>query len=144
MTLGRTLELTGGLATLILGLIAPFCRHGVADTFRLYWLWPGLALGALVSFIIPGSLVALGSYLDAVKRKTVGFVVLLVGGIFVTVMTLVYVFGGAIFYVFGLLGGIVILSQALLAVLTMIVAVAVRTQSGKELNTHALSGIELC
>jgi hypothetical protein len=129
MTLARKLELTGGLATLVLGLIAPFCRHGVADTFRLYFLAPGLALDALVLFIIPGSLVAIGSYFDAVKSKTVGFVVLLVGGIFVTVMTLVYVFGGAIFYVFGLLGGIVILSQALLAVLTMILSVAVRIPS---------------
>jgi hypothetical protein len=129
MTLSKKVELIGGLATLILGLIAPFCRHGVADTFRLYWLWPGLALGALVPIIIPGSFVAMGSYLDAVKSKTFGFVVLLVGGIFVTVMTLVYVFGGAIFYVFGLLGGIVILVQALLAIVTMILSVAVRTQA---------------
>lgn len=129
MTLARKLELSSGVATLLLGLIAPFCRHGVADTFKLYSLGPGLALDALVLFIIPGSLVAIGSYFDAAKRKTFGLVVLLVGGIFVTVMTLVYVFGGAIFYVFGLFGGIVILSQALLAILTMIVAAVVRTPS---------------
>lgn len=129
MTLARKLELCSGVATLLLGLIAPFCRHGVAETFRLYWLWPGLALGALVSFIIPGSLVALGSFFHAVKRKPFGFVVLLIGGLFLTVMALVYFFGGAIFYVFGSLGGIVILSQASLALLTIIVAVVVRTPS---------------
>ena len=126
MTLAKKLELTSGVATLMLGLAAPFCRHGVADTFRLYWLWPGLVLDALVLFIIPGSLVAIGSYLDAVKRKTVGFVVLLVGGIFLTLMMLIHMFGG-VFYVCGFWGGIVILSQGLLAILTMILSLAVRT-----------------
>jgi hypothetical protein len=71
-------------------------------------------------FVIPGLLVAIGSILHTARGKTSGFVLLLVGSIFLTVMTLVYVVGGAIFYVFGLAGGIVILSQALTAILTVI------------------------
>lgn len=125
--LSKKFELVGGVATGVLGLVAPFCRHGVADTFRLYWLWPSLLLEALVFFIIPGSLVAIGSYLHAVKRKTVGFVLVLVGGIFLTVMSLIYFFGGAVFYLFGLLGGVIVLSQSLMAIITVISSLVARS-----------------
>lgn len=131
MILVRKLELTSGVATLVLGLIAPFCRDGVADTFRLYRLWPGLLLDASIFFIVPGLLVAIGSYLHAVKRKTVGFVVLLVGGIFLTLMMLIHMLGG-VFYVFGFWGGMAILSQGLLAIVTMILSVAGRTPAASE------------
>jgi|SRR6185295_2828371 len=125
MTLTRKLELASGVATLVLGLVAPLCRDGIADTFRLYSHWPGLLLDALLLFVIPGLLVAIGSYFDAVKRKTAGFVVLLLGGIFLTLMMLIHMFGGA-FYVFGLWAGMAILSQGLLAILTIILSVVVR------------------
>jgi hypothetical protein len=119
MTLSKKLELAGGILTGVLGLLPPFCKHG-AHVFELFRLWPGLFLDAILLFVIPGFLVAIGSILHAARGKTSGFVLLLVGSIFLTVMTLVYVVGGAIFYVFGLAGGIVILSQSLTAILTVI------------------------
>lgn len=79
-------------------------------------------------FIVPGMLVALGSMLHAARDKTSGIILLSIGSIFLTLMTLVYVFGGAIFYVFGLFGGIVILSQAVMAILTLILALVVRSK----------------
>jgi hypothetical protein len=119
MTLSRKFELTGGVATGVLGLVAPFCRHG-ADTFALFRLWPGLLLEALVLFIVPGLLVAIGSYVHSVGLKTWGFVMLSVCGMFLTVMSLIYFFGGAIFYLFGLSGGVIVLSQSLMAIITVI------------------------
>ena len=104
MTLLRKFELAGGVTTGVLGFVAPFYRHG-ADTFELFWLWPGLLLEALVLFIVPGLLVAIGSYVHSVGLKTWGFVMLSVCGMFLTVMSLIYFFGGAIFYLFGL-GGV--------------------------------------
>lgn len=127
MTLPKKLELAGGVLTGVLGLVAPFCRLGVADTVRLYSLWPSLLIEVLVLFIVPGSLVAIGSYLHAVRRKTVGFVIVLVGGIFLTVMSLIYFFGGAVFYLFGLWGGVLVLSQSLMAIITVISSLVARS-----------------
>lgn len=115
----------------MLGLVAPFCRDGLAGTFSLYSLWPGLVLDALVFFIIPGSLVAVGSYLDAVNRNTAGFVLILVGGIFVALMMLIHLIGG-VFYVSGFWGGLVIVSQGLLAILAMVLALAVRIPTASD------------
>ena len=70
----------------------------------------------------------IGSILHASKGKTGGFVLLLLGSIFLILLSLVYVFGGAIFYRFGLPGGIVVLSQALLALLTVISSLVVKSQ----------------
>ena len=72
MTLSKKLELAGGVATGVLGLVAPFSRHG-AQTFELFRLWPGLLLDALVLFIDPGLLVAIGSYIHTLQGKTRGF-----------------------------------------------------------------------
>jgi len=55
-----------------------------------------------------------------VKRKTAGLILLLVGGIFLTLMMLIYFFSGAVFYLFGLAGGLVILLQGVLALITII------------------------
>ena len=116
--LSRKLELAGGVATGVLGLAAPFFPNG-AHTFELFRLFPELLLGDLVIFIVPGLLVAIGAYLHSVGPKTRGFVFLLVGGLFLTVMMFLHIFGG-VFYMFGFWGGVVILSQSLMAVLAMI------------------------
>lgn len=124
MTLSRKIEFASGMITGVLGFFPDLSKHG-AHTFELFRLWPGLLVDALLLFIVPGLLVAIGSYLHAAREKTSGFVILLVGGIFLTVMMLIHIFGG-VFYVFGLLGGVVILSQSLMAILTMISSLVVR------------------
>ena len=124
MTLSRKFELVGGVATGVLGLVAPFCKHG-AHTFELFRLWPGLLLGDLVSFVVPGFLVAISSYIHTRQEKTLGFVMLMVGGIFLIVASLMYFFGGVVFYAFGLWGGIMALSQSVMAIATVISSLVV-------------------
>jgi hypothetical protein len=119
MTLSRKFELIGGVATGVLGIVAPFCKNG-AHTFELFKLWPGLLLDALVSFVVPGVLVAIGSYIHTRREKTLGFVMLIVGGIFLITASLIYFFGGVVFYAFGLWGGVIVLSQSLMAIITVI------------------------
>lgn len=127
MSLSKKFELVAGVATGLLGLLPPFCKHG-ANTIELFRLWPGLLLDAILLTVIPGLLVAIGSILHATRDKTSGFVLLLIGGIFLTLMALVYFFGGAIFYGFELWGGIVVLSQAAMAVLTVISSLSPRSK----------------
>ncbi len=127
MVLVKKLEIVGGVLTLILGLLPPFVKHG-SQTVELFRLWPGLLLDFVLLQVVPGVLVAIGSILHASKGKTSGFVLLLLGSIFLILLSLVYVFGGAIFYWFGLPGGIVVLSQALLALLTVISSLVVKSR----------------
>jgi hypothetical protein len=126
--LSKKFELAGGAATgvlgVLVGLVAPFVRHG-SHTFELYISWPGLLLGDVVSFVIPGLIVALGSYLHSVARKTWGFVLLLVGGTFLLVTMPIHFFGG-VFYFYGLWGGLLRLSPSAMAILTIIAASKVR------------------
>ena len=128
MTLSKKFELAGGATTgvlaVVLGVVAQFIRHG-AHTFELYRLWPGLLLGDLIAFVIPGLLVAIGSYVHSVARKTWGFILLLVGGIFLSVMMPIHFFGG-VFYFYGFGGGLLRLSPSAMAILTIIAALKVR------------------
>lgn len=118
----RRVELFSGVACGLLGLLPFFLRYG-AETFQLFRASPGNLLDAVLFFFVPGALVAIGSYFRAVKRKTAGLILLLIGGIFLTLMTLIYFFSGAVFYLFGLAGGIVVLLQGVLALITMIAVV---------------------
>jgi len=124
MTLSRKVELVGGVATGVLGLVVPFFPNG-AHTLELIRLWPGLLLGDLVGFIIPGLLVAIGSYIHTLQGKTRGFVLLLVGGIFLTITMFIHIFGG-VFYVYGLWGGGLILVQSSMALITVISSLIAR------------------
>lgn len=118
MTMLKKFALAVGVATGVLGMVVPFAKHG-PHTFELLRLWPGLFLDAVVLFIVPGLLVAFGSYLHTLQGKTLGLVMLLIGGIFLAGMSLIYFFGGAVFYVFGLWGGVVVILQSLMAILTV-------------------------
>ena len=104
--LSKKFELAGGVATGVLGvmlaLVAPFVRYG-SHTLELYTLWPGLLLGDTIAFAIPGLIVAIGSYLHSVARKSWGFVLVIVGGAFLLVTIPIHFFGG-VFYFYGLWG----------------------------------------
>lgn len=124
----RKFELAGGMATGVLGglagIVAPFVRYGVG-IFELYRSWPGLLIGDLISFVIPGLLVAVGSYVHSVGRKSWGFVLVLVVGIFLVLIIPIHFFGG-VFYFYGLWGGLLRLSPSAVALLTVIAAFQVR------------------
>jgi hypothetical protein len=115
----RRAELFCGVACGLLGPMPFFLRHG-AYTVELFRSSPGNFLDAVLLFLLPGLLVAIGSYFDAVKSKMAGLILLLVGGIFLTLMMLIHFFSGAVFYIYGTAGGLVVLLQGLLALITMI------------------------
>jgi hypothetical protein len=108
-----------GVGCGLLGPLPFFCRHG-AHAFDMFRNSPAQLLDAVLFFFLPGLLVAAGSYFHAVRSKTAGLILLLVGAIFLTLMALLHFFSGAVFYFFGLAGGIVILLQGLLAVITIV------------------------
>ena len=126
--LSKKFELAGGMATGVLGvvlaLVAPFVRYG-SNTLELYTLWPGLLLSDIIAFAIPGLIVAIGSYLHSVARKSWGFVLVIVGGAFLLVTIPIHFFGG-VFYFYGLWGGLLRLSPSAMAILTIIAASRVR------------------
>lgn len=121
MNFPKKLELVGGAGTAILGFLPAFAKHG-AHTFQLS---TALMLDFILLFVVPGLLVAIGSVLHVTWRKTSGFVLLLIGSTFLVLISLIYFFGGAIFYVFGSWGGIVILTQAVVAIITAISSLVV-------------------
>src|SRR5688572_28383080 len=122
MTIWRKAELFCGVGCGLLGPLPFFLRHG-PDAFELFRRSPGNLADALLLIFVPGLLVAIGCYFHAVRRKTAGLILLLIAGIFLTLMMLLYLFSGAVFYLFGLAGGIVILLQGLLALITMLLVV---------------------
>ena len=106
---------------------APAFLFWARYAFELSREWPELLLEAVLLFLLPGLLVAVGSYFHAVRSKTTGFIFLLVGGIFLTLMMLIHFFSGGVFYMFGLAGGLVILLQGMLALITIILVIVGRT-----------------
>lgn len=119
MNAWKRAEVICGVACGLLGPLPFFLRHG-AYAFELFQSSPGNLLDAVILFLLPGLLVATGAYLHAVKRRTAGLILLLIGGIFLTLMMLVYFFSGAVFYLYGIGGGVIVLLQGLLALITMI------------------------
>lgn len=114
----RRVELFCGLGCGVLGLLPFFWRHGM-HVFALFNQWPELLLDAVLLYFLPGLLVAAGSYLHAVRRKTAGFLLVLVVGILLTLMMFVHLVGG-VFYLYGIGGGLIILGQGLLALITVV------------------------
>jgi hypothetical protein len=95
MTPLRKFELICGITTFLLA-TAVSCTLALPRS-----VWHFLDL--LPFYLGPALLVAVGSYLHAVRRKTSGLVMLLVGGSILTIMIYPVTFGG--FYIYGLWGG---------------------------------------
>ena len=119
MNMWRRIELFCGIGCGVLGSLPFFLRHG-AYAFELFRSSSGNLMDALLLFFLPGLLVAVGCYFHALRTRTFGLVLLLVGGIFLTLMMLVHFFSGAVFYLFGVPGGLAILLQGLLALIAML------------------------
>jgi hypothetical protein len=100
MKTAKSIELTSGIATMVLELMTVAILVALEFSGKDLKGW---IEGALLFFLAPGLLVAGGSYLHAIHRKTVGLVMLLVGALFLAVMMFVHAFGG-IFYLYGLWG----------------------------------------
>jgi hypothetical protein len=131
MNAWRRIELFCGSGCGLLGLLPFFLRHG-ARAFELFRSSSGNLADALLLFFLPGLLVAVGSYFHAVRTKTFGLILLLVGGIFLTLMMLVHFFSGAVFYLFGIPGGLAILLQGLLALIAIIAVIVGRVPAAQQ------------
>ena len=71
-------------------------------------------------FVVPGLLVTVGVYLQ-LKAKRAGLIILLIIGLYLAAMGVVHLLGGVV-YLFGFWGGLLILMQSVLAVLTTILS----------------------
>lgn len=120
MTLLRRIELICGITTGLLAL-AVSCT-----LFR-----PRLALdvlGILPLYLTPAMTVALGSYLHVVRRRRIGWVMLMLGGLILTAIMSVLALGG-LFYLYGLWGGILILGPSATSIMTMLTSLFVQSRN---------------
>lgn len=113
----RTVELISGIATGLLSLVVS-CSLALPRSLLEF-------LGLLPFYLGPALLVAVGSYLHAIRRRSSGLVMLLIGGSILTVMIVTLTFGG-VFYFYGLGGGLLSLAPSAMAILTMIAALLAR------------------
>ena len=127
MNFSKNSELVGGVLTAALGPLPPFVKHG-AYTVELYRLWPSLLLDDILLSVAPGLLIAIGSFLHTTRGKTGGLLLVLLATIFLVLLSAVLLIGGAIFYWFGLAGGIIVLTQAMVALITLVIALSQPSQ----------------
>jgi hypothetical protein len=116
MTASRKVELTSGIVTGVLALVVvgAVAQPGSVLDF----------LSFLPFYLVPSLLVAVGSYVHAIRRKTLGLVILLIGGLILTVMILLLTFGG-VFYFHGFWGGLLSLAPSATAIVTLITSLIV-------------------
>jgi len=121
MTALRKFELICGITTLLLA-TAVSCTLALPRSVLQF-------LDLLPFYLGPALLVAVGSYFHAVRRKTSGLVMLMVGGSILTIMMFPLTVGG--FYFYGLWGGLLSLAPSATAILTMIASLLARRSGNK-------------
>ena len=117
MTALRKFELICGITTLLLATVVS-CTLAPLSVLQF--------LRLLTVYLGPALLVAVGSYFHAVRRKTTGLVLLMIGGSILTVWMFIVTLFGGLFYFYGLWGGLLSLAPSALAILTMIAPLLVR------------------
>jgi hypothetical protein len=100
MRLAKRIELIFGIATGVLEIITVGVLLVTDFSGNQVGAW---IVSALLLWLAPGFLLAVGSYLHVLRERTIGFVMLLIGTLFLTVMMFVYALGG-IFYLYGYWG----------------------------------------
>lgn len=116
----KTIELAFGVFTLLLAMIAvgvsfgpPYQAGSILEQ----------TVGSVIFFIAPSLLTTVGSYLHARKGTKRGFVLLWIGGGFLALMLIVYIFGGVFYY--GLWVGLFTLFPSVAALITLVVSLFV-------------------
>src|SRR5262245_13196259 len=116
----RTFEVASGIAAFVLAIIINvMLLTPPYDSDQL--------LGGLMFFVGPSLLMVVGSYLHATRESKPGFVILMVGSGFLTIMLFVHTFGGVFYY--GLWKGLAVLSPSAMAILNLIAAVLVKSRT---------------
>ena len=133
MTALRKVELISGIATGFLALFSPSSFSLAVFVFSDFTFKEKLSglLSLLVTYIGPAILVAIGSYIHAVRQRASGVVMVLVGGLFLTSIELV-VFVGGFFYALGSWSMAVTLLPWASAIITVIAALLTRSAESRE------------
>ena len=100
MRLARRIELIFGIATGVVEFISVGVLVVTEFSGNQVRAW---IVGSLLLFLLPGLLVAVGSYLHVMRKTIIGLVMLLIGTLFLTVMMFVHALGG-VFYLYGFWG----------------------------------------
>ena len=122
----RKLEITFGIVTLaacVLAIILEEIPRVTPDFVT-------QQVAGMLVLLVPAVLVLLGSSLHAVTNKVCGLVLLYIGGLMLTVWMIAGLFGGAL-YVYGISGGLIILSPGVPALIAMIISLMVRRTGSK-------------
>ncbi len=117
MSITRKVEVVGGMVTGLLAIITAIIVR--CPSF-------GAEGGGIGIYIGLALLVAIGSYAHAVRQKTVGLVMLLLGGILETVILIGIALLGGLFIFCGIKEGIMILTPSAPAIVTVIASLLTR------------------
>lgn len=130
MKIIQKLEVVFGFATLIAAIVGFYFEHiplirrigGLnGEVFSVEAL-----VRSLILFLLPAIFVFFGSYFHGVKRSSLAFTSLIIGGSILTLVFIIAFFSGAAFYVYGVTGALWRFAPHLLAMLTLIFAVRSR------------------
>jgi len=132
VTVLRKVELIGGIATGLLALFGPSSFSLAVFMFSSFTVKEKVLglLSLFVTYIGPAILIAIGSYIHAVRQRASGFVMILVGGLFLTSIELV-VFVGGFFYALGSWSMAVTLLPWASAIITVIAASLTRSAESR-------------
>jgi hypothetical protein len=112
MSSARVIEVSGGTATALFGLLNTLLALRVARPQGLEYLM------GFVLWLLPGLLVAVGAYNHAIKQRPWGRLMLWVGGLFLVLTFCVFLFGGGFYY--GLKTGLLLLAPGSMAIVTLL------------------------
>lgn len=132
MTGSRRVEVIAGFATGLVALLGPSSfnlARFIVSSFSASEKLLGL-LSLVLTHLGPALLVAIGSYVHAVRQRTAGFVMVLVGGLLVTILGVVAFLGG-LFYALGPLQSVLTLLPSATAIVTMTASLLARKSIAK-------------
>jgi hypothetical protein len=132
VTVLRKVEFISGIVTGVLALFGPSSFSLAVFMFSDFTVKEKLLglLSLFATYIGPAILIALGSYIHAVRQRVSGFVMVLVGCLVLTSIELV-VFVGGFFYALGSWSAAVTLLPWATAIVTMIAALLTRSAESR-------------
>ncbi len=132
MTVLRKVELIGGIATGFLALFGPSSFSLAVFMFSDFTVKEKVLglLSIFVTYVGPAILIAIGSYIHAVRQRATGFLMVLVGCLVLTIIEFI-VFVGGFFYALGTWSTAVTVLPWASAIVTMIAALLARAAESR-------------
>jgi len=132
VTVLRKVELIGGIATGFLALFGPSSFSLAVFMFSDFTVKEKVLglLSIFVTYVGPAILIAIGSYIHAVRQRATGFLMVLVGCLVLTIIEFI-VFVGGFFYALGTWSTAVTVLPWASAIVTMIAALLARAAESR-------------